>query len=339
MKNKYFLIFIAFLIVFSPLSVEAVEGTNNQYNNQYQDPWLEDNQTDTYNEGQYGESNNTYQDPNQNTSPNNETWNDGTPTEGYYDANGNWVEPNQNNNNYNDNSGAYDGSTTAGYYDANGVWIEGNQQQNQEQTETTEEVDPSYEEEYQEPVETYEEPYIEETEPVVEETEEEQGISIQALEGEGYTVSGKIVDEDEVGLEGLTVVLSDGEESVESQSDRNGQFIFEDVSSGTYVLSMKEHENYEAVTEPIDVEVGNRDKLGYSIAVQSLETEEETEEEVEEVPEEENEDTPVEEAETDEKASDSTNERMSGVEVTLISVGVLLLLSTIGILLYRRFVK
>lgn len=353
MKNKYILIFIAFLIVFSPLNVQAVEGDNNQYNNEYQDPWQNNNQTDTYNEGQNGVTNDSYQDPN----ANNETWNDGSTTEGYYDTNGNWVESGQSNtNNYNDNnwndgnnSGGYydangvwiEGDNTEGYYDSNGVWVEGNQRETQDDGYS----DQANETEYQEPVQTYEEPVVEETEPVVEEEvaeepKNEEGISIQALEGEGYTVSGSVIDDSEASVEGITLVLTDGEESVESQSDANGEFLFEDVAPGTYTLNMKENDSYQTTTEPIDVEVGNRDKLGYSIEVQEIESEEPVEEDAEEEKEtSEADDTPVEETETDEKSEESISDSISGLEIILISVGVILLLSTIGVIVYRRFVR
>lgn len=337
MKNKYILIFIAFLIVFSPLNVQAVEGDNNQYNNEYQDPWQNNNQTDTYNEGQNGVTNDSYQDPN----ANNETWNDGSTTEGYYDTNGNWVESGQSNtNNYNDNNWN-DGNNSEGYYDANGVWVEGNQRETQDDGYS----DQANETEYQEPVQTYEEPVVEETEPVVEEEvaeepKNEEGISIQALEGEGYTVSGSVIDDSEASVEGITLVLTDGEESVESQSDANGEFLFEDVAPGTYTLNMKENDSYQTTTEPIDVEVGNRDKLGYSIEVQEIESEEPVEEDAEEEKEtSEADDTPVEETETDEKSEESISDSISGLEIILISVGVILLLSTIGVIVYRRFVR
>lgn len=337
MKNKYILIFIAFLIVFSPLNVQAVEGDNNQYNNEYQDPWQNNNQTDTYNEGQNGVTNDSYQDPN----ANNETWDDGSTTEGYYDTNGNWVESGQSNtNNYNDNNWN-DGNNSEGYYDANGVWVEGNQRETQDDGYS----DQANETEYQEPVQTYEEPVVEETEPVVEEEvaeepKNEEGISIQALEGEGYTVSGSVIDDSEASVEGITLVLTDGEESVESQSDANGEFLFEDVAPGTYTLNMKENDSYQTTTEPIDVEVGNRDKLGYSIEVQEIESEEPVEEDAEEEKEtSEADDTPVEETETDEKSEESISDSISGLEIILISVGVILLLSTIGVIVYRRFVR
>lgn len=336
MKNKYILIFIAFLIVFSPLNVQAVEGDNNQYNNEYQDPWQNNNQTDTYNEGQNGVTNDSYQDPN----ANNETWNDGSTTEGYYDTNGNWVESGQSNtNNYNDNNWN-DGNNSEGYYDANGVWVEGNQRETQDDGYS----DQANETEYQEPVQTYEEPVVEETEPVVEEEvaeepKNEEGISIQALEGEGYTVSGSVIDDSEASVEGITLVLTDGEESVESQSDANGEFLFEDVAPGTYTLNMKENDSYQTTTEPIDVEVGNRDKLGYSIEVQEIESEEPVEEDAEEKETSEADDTPVEETETDEKSEESISDSISGLEIILISVGVILLLSTIGVIVYRRFVR
>ena len=343
MKNKYSLIFIAFLIVFSPVNVQAVEGDNNQYNNEYQDPWQNNNQTDTYNEGQNGVYNDSYQDPNDN----NETWNDVSTTEGYYDTNGNWVESGQSNtNNYNDNnwnegnnSGGYydangvwiEGNNTEGYYDSNGVWVEGNQREAQDEGYN----DQANEAEYQEPVETYEEPVVEEE--VTEEPDNEEGISIQALEGEGYTVSGTVIDDSEASVEGVTLVLTDGEESVESHSDAEGEFLFEDVAPGTYTLNMKENDSYQTTTEPIDVEVGNRDKLGYSIEVQEIQSEAPVEEDTEE--EKETAEAPVEETETDEKSEESISDSISGLEITLISVGVLLLLSTIGVIVYRRFVR
>jgi Cna protein B-type domain. len=123
-----------------------------------------------------------------------------------------------------------------------------------------------YEEEYTEP-EIYTEPAAEpETIEEPEEPEETEELSINAVKGEGHTVSG-VVTEDEGPAENVKLLLSAEDDSIEAVSNDKGEFTFTDVANGTYTLKAVDSEAYQAAAEPIEVKVENRNKLGYEIAV------------------------------------------------------------------------
>lgn len=319
-----------------PRPTYAVEGEG-ETNQGYYDAngvWVEE-----------GQNNDTYTNE-EDTS----NWDNGNQSSGYYDSNGVWIEDNQDALNSNNNTDNWNNNTTEeynnnGYYDSNGVWVPGNTESNnynEPYTETESHNEPYEEEEtyYEEPEVYYEEPetYIEETEPVVEEEpveeeeKDEEGVSIKALEGEGHTISG-FVTSDSKPVSDVAVTLSDGQESLEMVTNEEGEFFFEDISEGTYTLNIKESDDYEVVTDEIEVEVGNRDKLGYKLEISGPSPPSEKATEKNEAREKEESDS----AETKNKSATTADEGMTSVELILISAGVILLLATIIILLFRKF--
>ncbi|CAD2071922.1 carboxypeptidase-like regulatory domain-containing protein [Jeotgalicoccus meleagridis] len=341
MKKIYKILILFSIMLLLPRPTYAVEGEG-ETNQGYYDAngvWVEE-----------GQNNDTYTNE-EDTS----NWDNGNQSSGYYDSNGVWIEENQEATNSNNNTDNWNNNNTDeynnnGYYDSNGVWVPGNAESNnynEPYTETEPYTEPYEEEEtyYEEPEVYYEEPepYIEETEPIVEESEpvveeepveekDEDGVSIKALEGEGHTISG-FVTSDSKPVSDVAVTLSDGQESLEMVTNEEGEFFFEDISEGTYTLNIKESDDYEVVTDEVEVEVGNRDKLGYKLEIsEPSPPSEETSEENEE-PEEETSDS----AETKNKSETTADEGMTSVELILISAGVILLLATIIILLFRKF--
>lgn len=305
MIKKYLVALIAVLIIFTPAHAFAVEqgttfddGTGG--GTYYEEPWQEPAYDNTYEEPGYEENfqNDGYQ-------------NDSAEGEGAWDNGYNAGEDNTYNDGYSEQ------------YEEPEVYEE-------PYTEPYSEV---YEEEYTE-LEIYTEPAAEpESIEVPEETEE---LSINAVKGEGHTVSG-VVTEDEAPAENIKLLLSAEDDSIEAVSNDKGEFTFTDVANGTYTLKAVDSEAYQAAAEPIEVRVENRNKLGYEIAVIQVEKEPETEEVPEETeePEEADEELPAEAAETNQQASE-TSDGMSAFELILISGGTILLLAAIGIALFRK---
>lgn len=308
MIKKYLVALIAVLIIFTPAHAFAVEqgttfddGTGG--GTYYEEPWQEPAYDNTYEEPGYEENfqNDGYQ-------------NDSAEGEGAWDNGYNGAEDNTYNDGYSEQ------------YEEPEVYEE-------PYTEPYSEV---YEEEYTEP-EIYTEPAAEpETIEELEEPEETEELSINAVKGEGHTVSG-VVTEDEAPAENVKLLLSAEDDSIEAVSNDKGEFTFTDVANGTYTLKAVDSEAYQAAAEPIEVKVANRNKLGYEIAVIQVEKEPETEEVPEETeePEEAGEELPAEAAETDQQASE-TSDGMSAFELILISGGTILLLAAIGIALFRK---
>lgn len=300
MFRKYVLVLFAILLMLIPARVFAVEGDQN---------------TEVFEENTSGNS--YYEEPAA------EPWQDG----------------NQYNNTYEEPT--YNNTEEEGYQD-NSVPDNGYYNGNNNQTETYEEP---YEEPYVEPyvepyTEPYTEPYVEEnieavepeTEQVAEpEITEEEEMSISTVKGDGYDVSGVVFGDGET-IESVDLILSSDGETLETTSDKDGAFTFTDVANGTYTLSATESEGYERASDPIEVAVNNRNKLGYEIAVTLVEADPEPEQETEE-------DLPVESAETDERAEETVDSGMSPFELVLISVGTILLAITVGILLFRKLSK
>lgn len=318
MIKKYIVTLIAVLLIFAPARAFAVEhdntfddGTGEGTYNEV--PWQEEAPYDnTYEEPVYGE-NNQNDDYQNNGTVEEDTWNDGY----------NGTDDNTYNDGYNDQytePEVYEEPYTEPYTEP---YIE-------PEAETYEEP---YTEPYTEP-EVYEEPYTEtEVEP---EPEEDEELSINAVKGEGYTVSGVVTGEEQP-AENVKLLLSTENDSIETASNENGEFTFEDVANGTYKLSAADSETIEASAEPVEVTVENRNKLGYEIAVTPIEAapvKEESPEETEEV-EEPEEELPVEEAETEQQSSDASG-GMSPFELILIAGGTILLLAAIGIALFRK---
>lgn len=294
MFRKYVLVLFAIMLLLIPARAFAVEGDPNTEifeGNTTGDPYYEEPAAEPWQDG--SQYNNTYEEPAYNN----------TGEEGYQD----------------------NSVPDSGYYDGNN-----------NQTETYEEP---YVEPYEEPyVEPYTEPYVEENieavEPEIEQvtepevTEEEEEMSISTVKKDGYNVSGVVFGDVET-LESIDLILSSDEETLETTSDKDGAFTFTDVANGTYTLSAAESESYDRASDPIEVAVSNRNKLGYEIAVTLAEVEAEPEQETEE-------DLPVESAETDERAEETVDSGMSPFELVLISVGTILLAITVGILLFRK---
>lgn len=262
-----------------------------------------------------------------------ETFEENTTGDTYYEepAAQPWQEGNQYDNTYEEP--AYDNDIQNGSYQDNSAQDNGYYDGYNDQPATYEEP---YEEPYVEPytepyiepyTETYEEPY---TEPYVEEyiepaeteveTEEDADVSISTVKEDGYDVSG-VVSGDDKTIGNVELTLSNDSETLETTSDQNGKFTFMDVSNGTYTLSVAGSETYEAASEPVEVTVNNRNKLGYEMAVTPVEAEE---------------DLPVEAAETDERAEETVVSGMSAFELILISTGTVLLAITVSILLFRK---
>lgn len=301
MIKKYIVTLIAVLLIFTPARAFAVEQDNtvdDGTGTYYGEPWQEEAPYDnTYEEPGYGEN-----------YPNNGTVEEGAWNDGYTDQ---YTEPEV----YEEPYTEPETETYEEPYTEPEVYTE-------PETET-------YEEPYTEP-EVYEEPY---TEPVTE-PEPEEELSINTVKGEGYTVSG-VVTVDNQPAENVKLLLSTESDSIETVSNDNGEFTFEDVANGTYTLSAADSEIYKASAEPVEVTVENRNKLGYDIAVTPIEADqEEAPEETEEVKEPE-EELPVEEAETDQQSSDASD-GMSPFELILIAGGTILLLAAIGIALFRK---
>ena len=303
MIKRYIVTLVTVLLIFAPARVFAVE----------QDNTFDDGAGEgTYNEVPQQEGlpyDNTYEEPV-------------------------YGENNQNNG-YQNNGTAEEGTWNDGYNDTqDNTYNEG---YNNEYTEPEVYEEP-YTEPYIEPeTETYEEPY---TEPVIEaEPEEEEELSINTVKGEGYTVSGVVTGNDQP-AEKVTLLLATDSDSIETISNDNGEFMFEDVANGTYTLSAADSEMFEASTEPVEVTVENRNKLGYDIAVTPIEAEPEQEEAPEETEaateaEESEEELPVEEAKTDQQSS-GASDGMSPFELILIAGGTILLLAAIGIAIFRK---
>lgn len=308
MIKKYLVALIAVLIIFTPAHAFAVEqgttfddGTSG--GTYYEEPWQEPAYDNTYEEPGYEENfqNDGYQ-------------NDSAEGEGAWDNGYNGAEDNTYNDGYSEQ------------YEEPEVYEE-------PYTEPYSEV---YEEEYTEP-EIYTEPAAEpETIEEPEEPEETEELSINAVKGEGHTVSG-VVTENEAPAENVKLLLSAEDDSIEAVSNDKGEFTFTDVANGTYTLKAVDSQTYQAAAEPIEVKVENRNKLGYEIAVIQVEKEPETEEVPEETeePEEADEALPAEAAETNQQASE-TSDGMSAFELILISGGTILLLAAIGIALFRK---
>lgn len=324
MTKKFAITLAAALLMFLPQRALAVEGDENtMYDNSAEGNTY-------YEEPQY---NNTYEDPgynggyqnggDQNNSAENSTdWNSGGANNGYDESYNNGTG----NESYNNQNGqSYTEPYTEPYTE----------------TEPAETYTEPYTEPYEEAEEEYTEPevYIEpepEPEPEVQ-SEPEPELSINEVQGEGYTVSGVVTGSDEA-AENVTLILSNGSDTIETVSDASGEFLFTDVANGTYTLSAADSDAYEAVSEPLEVTVENRNKLGYEITVEPAEETEppaEAPEEEAEEKEETKEELPVEEAETDQQSADASD-GMSAFELILISAGTILLLAAVGIALFRK---
>lgn len=191
---------------------------------------------------------------------------------------------------------------------------------------------------YEEP-EPYVAPHVEEPQPYVApeikmtpepepepvEAAEPAELSISSVASETYNVSGAVTGDADV-VEGVRLILSDGDETIETTSDEDGKFVFSDVPNGMYNLSAEESKNYEVTTKPIEVDVDDRNKLGYEITLEAVEIQPEPEE-----------DLPIESAETDERSEKTKGTAISGFELSLIVIASILLLITISIVLFRKF--
>lgn len=235
-----------------------------------------------------------------------------------YDNNNNW---NNDNDNYDNNENYY--NNEGGNWGPQQEPAENYEEPVQEEPVIEEPVEPEPEPEYEEPV--IEEP-VEEV-PVMEEpvevVEPEPTVDVNTLDTEAFSISGEAVDEDGEGIEGNELILSG--ESFDEQSvvtDKDGNFLFEEVPSGNYQIEIKPAEGYEIKKSTLDVEVSDRSKRGLIIILN--EAEEEAAEE-DSVPVEPNEDVMA--AETG---------SLSSMDWTLIGTGIVFALISLFVLLFKK---
>lgn len=313
MIKRYIVTLIAVLIIFTPVRVFAVEE-NNAFN--------EGTEEGIYNEVPQQEElpyDNTYEAPNYGEN----NWNNGYENNGAVED-GMWNDGDKGTDGNTDNDGYQNQYTAPEVYE------------DPYTAPYTEEEIETYEAPYEETTvytapEVYEAPY---TKPVAESevSEADKTLSINTVKREGYTVSGVVTGEGQP-ADNVKLLLATDNESIETASNENGEFTFEDVANGTYTLSVADSEVFEASAEPVEVTVENRNKLGYKIEVTSIgqsPVKEGKPEETKEV-----EEPPVEEAKTNEQSSSASN-GMSLFELILIAGGTLLLLAAIGISLFRK---
>ncbi len=84
------------------------------------------------------------------------------------------------------------------------------------------------------------------------------------------TLKGKVRDENGKNLSGVTVILRQGENEIKTiASDKNGEFIFENVAAGLYGLTLRKAKLTTATLENIQLKAGDKlalpDKLTMSV--------------------------------------------------------------------------
>lgn len=205
------------------------------------------------------------------TEAENDEWDESADTDPSDEEESYWTYPEGSNDGYHDNN--YNNNDY--YDDDNSVW-----------TPVDEYVEPELQPEPEpEPEPVIEQPVIEEApieEPVIQEPVAEEPVEIDetpvvdvsVLPVEVFSVSGTVMDEEGQGVSGVELILR-GEDveaqSIESESD--GSFLFEEVSSGQYEIEVESREEYEVTEMPEEVEVTGRSKRGLNIILASTEEE------------------------------------------------------------------
>lgn len=221
-------------------------------------------------------------------------------------------------NEYNDdgyNEGYSDDSYNNGYYDGNEYSDEYTEEPAFEEEvvepEIIPEPEPEPEPEITEPVEVYEEP---------EEPEEPVEIQINRLETESVKVTGRVVDEENNPVAGVKLSLT-GESALEAVTDDAGEFIFEEVDSGDYELTVLEAEGYAVDEATESFNVGNRNKSGVILTL----SEEETEIAL-----------PPSEVDAGEEISGETAGHLSPMDWTLIGIGIIFSITGLTVFILKR---
>ncbi|MFD2831287.1 carboxypeptidase-like regulatory domain-containing protein [Corticicoccus populi] len=261
------------------------EDQNNTYNEPSEDfNGTDQNQDNSYNENQY----------------NNDEFNNYNDGFNEYNDNG-----------YND--GYSDDSYNNDYYDGNEYSDEYTEEPafEEEVVEPEPEIIPEPEPEITEPVEVYEEP---------EEPEEPVEIQINQLETESVKVTGRVVDEENNPVVGVKLSLT-GETALEAVTDDAGEFIFEEVDSGDYELTVLEAEGYAVDEAAESFSVGNRNKSGVILTL----SEEETEIAL-----------PPSEVDAGEEVSGETAGHLSPMDWTLIGIGIIFSITGLTVFILKR---
>lgn len=270
---------------------------------------------DTFEDNSFNEDqNNTYNEPSEDFNETDQNQ-DNSYNENQYN-NDEFNNYNDGFNEYNDNGyndGYSDDIYNNDYYDGNEYSDEYTEEPALEEEVVEPEIipEPEPEPEITEPVEVYEEP---------EEPEEPVEIQINQLETESVKVTGRVVDEENNPVAGVKLSLT-GESALEAVTDDAGEFIFEEVDSGDYELTVLEAEGYAVDEATESFNVGNRNKSGVILTL----SEEETEIAL-----------PPSEVDAGEEISGETAGHLSPMDWTLIGIGIIFSITGLTVFILKR---